>query len=50
MSNATFLELIIEVMKRILNKTYQNTKELSSGRVLEISQVLDELIVAYRKL
>lgn len=48
MSNAEFMKLTIEVMRKLLSNSMQNS--LSSGRILEMSQALDELILAYYKL
>lgn len=47
MNNEKFLELTIEVLRRIMNDTSQNHREFSSGQVLEISEALDEMILAY---
>lgn len=47
-SNAEFMKLTIEVMRKLLSNSMQNS--LSSGRILEMSQALDELILAYYKL
>lgn len=50
MSNTKFLQLAIEVMRKMLNDSYSNASVLSSGRILELSQALDEMIVTYQKL
>lgn len=50
MSNEQFLELTIEVLKRILNHTSENQREFSHGQVLELSEALDEMIVAYYRI
>jgi hypothetical protein len=47
MSNERFLELTIEVLKRILNDTSAGQRDYSHGQVLEISEALDEMIIAY---
>jgi len=47
MSNEKFLELTIEVLKSILNDTSKDQREYSHGKVLEISEALDVMILEY---
>lgn len=50
LSDKEVLLVTIVIMSKLLERSSQNCGNLSSGAVLEYSQALDELIVAYYRL